>query len=201
MFSHERRASRRALLPLIIMASVFVLPTYRSCSDEPLHSPAHFAASDLSSAMWVAPSFLVAGLLALLTLRALRRKEVDLTTRRLGLVAIGALAVCSATTNTLMLWPLERADVLALSVMTAVMAGAVLLIRRARGAPGWRIWEHLLAAFALVVAVSGPAVFLGHEVFFGSGKLLGPGGYLYVGAALVLLFLMLGARRLRAAAS
>ncbi|MDP1922111.1 MAG: hypothetical protein Q8L14_38080 [Myxococcales bacterium] len=201
MFSHERRASRRALLPLIIMASVFVLPTYRSCSDEPLHSPAHFAASDLPSALWVAPSFLVAGVLALLTLRALRRKEVDLTTRRLGLVAIGALALCTAATNTLMLWPLERADVLALSVMTVVMAGAVLLIRRARGAPGWQIWEHLLGAFALVVAVSGPAVFLGHEVFFGSGKFLGPGAYLYVGAALVLLVLMLGARRLRAAAS
>ena len=201
MFSHERRASRRALLPLIIMASVFVLPTYRSCSDEPLHSPAHFAASDLGSAMWIAPSFLVAGLLALLTVRALRRKEVDLTTRRLGLGAVGVLALCTFATNTLMLWPLERADVLALSVMTAVMAGAVALLRRARGKPGWQIWEHLLAAFALVVAVSGPAVFLGQEVLFGSGKHLGPGAYLYVGAGLVLLFLTLGARRLRAAAS
>lgn len=193
MFSHERRASRRALLPLIIMASVFVLPTYRSCSDEPLHSPAHFAASDLGSAMWIAPSFLVAGLLALLTLRALRRKEVDLTTRRLGLVAIGALALCTAATNTLILWPLEGADVLVLSVMTAVMAGAVVLIRRARGKPGWQIWEHLLAAFALVVAVSGPAVFLGQEVFFGSGKYLGPGAYLEVVAVAGLLLVTLSA--------
>lgn len=193
MFSHERRATKRALLPLIIMASVFVLPTYRSCSDEPLHSPAHFAASDLPSALWIAPSFLVAGLLALLTLRALRRKEVDLTTRRLGLLGVGVLALCTAATNTLMLWPLEGNDLLALSVMTTVFGAAVLLLRRARGTPGWSIWEHLLAAFALVVAVSGPAIFLGEEVLFGSGHSVGPGGYLYVGSVVALLPLTLTA--------
>lgn len=188
---------------MIIMASVFVLPTYRSCSDSPLHSPAHFAADDLASAAWIAPSFFVAGLLALLTLRALRRKEVDLTSRRLGLVAIGALASCSAVTNTLLLWPLEGTELLAVPVMATFFGGAALLMRRARGKPGWRIWEHLLGAFALVVAVSGPAVFLAQELLFGSGTFVGPGAFLYVGAVVALLLVTLTSltRPLTAAAS
>lgn len=187
MFERERRASRRALLPLVVMASVFVLPTYRSCSDEPLRSPAHFAMSDAVSAAWVAPTFLVAGVLALLTFRALRRKEVDLTSRRLALLSItglaltslGGVVLTSELTNSP--WPY--------ALVAVVLAGGVLLLRRARGRPGWQVWERLLAAFSLLAAASGPAVVLTGELAFGNRNNVGPGGWLYVGASAVLLLL------------
>lgn len=191
MFANERRASRRALLPLLVMASVFVLPTYRACSDEPLQSPAQFAADDALTALWVAPSFLVAGFLAFLTFRALRRKEVDLTTRRLGLVSIAGVALTSLgglvlTTELLNSpWPIAL-------VAVALAAGA-LLLRRARGRPGFQVWERLLAAFSLVAATSGPALVLSGALLFDERNHVGPGAWLFVGAAAALLFVTLGA--------
>ncbi|MBL8922744.1 MAG: hypothetical protein JNJ54_28100 [Myxococcaceae bacterium] len=172
------------------MASVFVLPTYRACSDEPLHSPAHFV-SDPVAAAWIAPSFLVAGFLAFLTARALRKKEVDLTTRRLGLLVVAGLAASTllgsfvTTSLTNSPWPF--------AFVGAAVAGAVLVLRRARGRPGFKVWEHLLAAFAVVVATAGPALVLGGELLFGNRALVGPGGWLYVGALAALLPITLGA--------
>jgi hypothetical protein len=183
VFKNERRASKRALLPLIIMASVFVLPSYRSCSEGPLHSPAHFAMDDVGSAAWIAPPFLVAALLAILTARALKKREVDLTTRRLGLFAVMALAVSSLTTAVFSLRVLDSVKTAPFVVVAAgAIGGAVLLMRRAKGRPGFQIWEHVLAAFALVVATAGPALLFGGELFFGNHALLGPGAWLYVGA-------------------
>lgn len=191
MFENERRASTRALLPLIVMASVFVLPTYRACSDEPLHSPAHFAAGDALATAWVAPSFLVAGLLAFLTFRALRKREVDRTTRRLGLLSIAGLALTSlggvVLTSELINspWPYV--------FLALALPAAVLVLRRARGRPGFQVWERLLAAFSLVAAASGPAVVLAGELLFSDRRHVGPGAWLYVGALASLLLITLGA--------
>ena len=193
MTTRERLASKRALLPLALMAAVFILPTYRACSDDPLQSPAHFALGDLGSALWIAPSFLVAGLLAFLTARALRKKEVDLTTRRLGLMGLGALGLSALGTALVSLWPMDGMHWVHLAALLGVLTGAGLLVRRARGRPGWQIWEHLLGAFGLTAAVSGPAVFLGAELFFGSRTALGPGAYVYLGSLAALLALTFGA--------
>lgn len=193
MFKNERRASRRALLPLLIMASVFVLPTYRACSEDPMQSPAQFAVGDVGAAFWIAPSFLVAGLLAFLTARALKKKEVDVTTRRLGLLAVAVLAVSNLVTVIYSGVVLDSTKVAGLLVVPGAVALAALLMRRARGRPGFQIWEHLLAAFALVVATAGPALVLSGELLFGNHALVGPGAWLYVGALAVLLPVTLGA--------
>ena len=169
------------------MALVFVLPTFRACSEDPLHSPAHFATSDLLSAAWIAPPFLIAGLLALLTARALRRKEVDRTTRRIGLVAVAGLGLSALVTGGLYLWPLDGMKGFALGGLVAALGIAGAMVRNARGRQPWMIWDHLLGAFAIIAAVSGPGAFLAGELLFGSRSLLGPGAYLYLGSIVMLI--------------
>jgi hypothetical protein len=179
----ERRGSKAAVVPLGLLAAVFFIPSYRGCADERFQSPAHFA-SDLGLAAWIVPVFLCAGLLALLTARALRRGEVDRFTRRTGLAAVAAFALSEVaigvawTASSASEWPW-------LATWLGTSATAALLVRGARGLRPWQIWEHLLAGFTVLAAASGPAFFLGGELLRDKCD-LGPGGYVF-DAALVAL--------------
>ena len=186
------------MVPLGVIAAVFVLPTYASCGGE-LHSPAYYASDGLFPAVWIAPVFLFAGLFAALTALALRRGQVDRVSRRLGLAALAALALSTVGVGAFLAaesagsWPWFAAALLA-------TAAAAKLVRRARGMGPWQIWEHLLAAFAVLAAATCPAVMLGGELLSGSLKSLGPGAYLFLGA-LAALWAVLGTALVRARAS
>src|SRR5687768_8984802 len=84
--------SKASLFPLAVIGCVFLIPTYRACHDGEFHSPAHFASDNVMSALTIAPTFLFAALLAVLTARALLHRGVDRATRRVGLAALAAFA-------------------------------------------------------------------------------------------------------------
>ncbi|MBI3184847.1 MAG: hypothetical protein HYZ28_22135 [Myxococcales bacterium] len=180
----QRRGSKAALGPLTVMAAVFFVPTYRACSDSPLESPLEFAADGLLMAAWVVPVFLFAGVFAAFTAVSLRRGQVDLRARRLGLGALGLFALSTIGIGAAMLADGGDWRWLAGALATCVAAG--LLVRRARGRLPWQIWEHLLAAFAVLAAAAGPTVLLGGEMLAGSWVHLGPGAWLFIGAELAL---------------
>jgi hypothetical protein len=192
MFKRDRQASKRALFPLVVLASVFVLPTYRACGEEPFHSPAHFAWGDVPMmASWIAPLFLVAGVLALLTVRALRVGEVDRTTRRLGLASLAVMAASTSVGAVAMnelsrsWWPF--------AVVAASLAGAFVVVRGGRGKPAWRIWERIVAGFSFLALASGPVLVLGGEVLFGNRTHVAVGAWLALGAVASLAFVSMGA--------
>lgn len=180
----ERRGAKASVWPLSFIAAVFVLPTYSSCS-EGLVSPAAYASRDWYSSSWVVPVFACAAVLALLTARALRRGEVDLGTRRLGLVAVTAFAMAtvgfaiSVAARHSFEWPW-------LAAATVATTLAAVLVRQARGMSPWRIWERLLAAYVLIATVTGPTVLLGGDAIKLRFSNFGPGAYLYLASLLAL---------------
>jgi hypothetical protein len=180
------RVSRRAFPALSTLAAVFILPTYRACStDVSYSSPAHFASESVASAVWIAPIFLVALALAVLSVKALASGEVDRTTRRLGLAALGAL-VASMFVGVAM----ELSQVL-FAVPALLVGGAML--RHARGRPAWEIWEHLLAVYAILTVGTFPSVVLISDAFTSRDN-LGPGAYVYLAALVALLAVTLTPR-------
>ncbi len=150
MKPQPRRHARVALVPLSVIAAVFVLPTYRSCATAPFESPASFATGSVFGALWIAPVFLAAAFFAVLTARALISREVDRRARRLGLGALAVVGLTSITSSTIMLGDQNWVDLVLLCGSMAAALGAAALVRRARGRTPWEIWEHLLAAFAVV---------------------------------------------------
>jgi hypothetical protein len=172
------RVSRRAFPALSTLAAVFVLPTYRACSGDPYDSPAHFAASNVGSALWIAPVFLAAFAFALLSVRVLARGAVDLRSRRLGLAALGAVA------GSLLLGSaLEPVQLV--FALPALVAGTVML-RQGRGRSPWEVWEHVLGSYALLTLGSFPSVILIGDAFTAPDH-LGPGAYVYLGGLAALL--------------
>ena len=187
----ERRGSRVAAVPLTVLAAVFFIPTYQGCQETELRSPAHYV---LTEGFWILPVFAFAAVLAALTLRALARGEMDAPTRRLGLAAVVGMAAAqlgfglSWTFRASFEWPWFAAP------LAATAVGAV-LVRSARGMRPWQIWEHLLASFVLLAAVSGPTVFLVPALFQGGHR--SPGVWLYSGSLAALVWI-LGAALVRA---
>lgn len=192
------RSSRFAVLPLWVMAAAFVLPAYRACSDDPAHSPLQYASDSPFMTSWVAPPFLFAAVFAVLTtLALLRGGQVSLRTRRIGLAALGAFAAISLTVSSI--WAAQESfewPWLAASLVSVVAAAA--LIRRARGHEPWRIWQHEVAAFALLGAGAGPSVFLAADAVTHQ-RHLAWGGWLYLGALAALLVLAVRVAMLRRA--
>jgi hypothetical protein len=186
------RVSRRALPALSTLAAVFVLPTYRDCAGEPLHTPAYYASSPAFFPA-VAPVFFIAVVLAVLTVRVLARNEVDRSARRLALGAVGALAVTTVLPPLLL-------DGSAWTVVTAAVAltCAVALVRSARGKPQWEIWERLLGAFSLVALATLPSEVLLGDLVQGTTVCFGPGAWVYLASLSALLALTLMPRLAKA---
>lgn len=184
--SPHRRGSRAALLPLVVLATSFFVPAYRSCTDSPLQSPLQYAADGLPEALWVAPVFLVGGLLAALTAWALRRGAVGMRARRWALGAVALVALTNLAFGAPALagerdaWPW-----LAGAVVAAVLAGAA--VRRGRGRGPFEVWNHLLAAFACAAAGSAPALVMASDLGLDGARHLGPGAYLFLAAVAALL--------------
>jgi hypothetical protein len=179
------RVSRRSLPALSTLAAVFVLPTYRDCTGEPLHTPAYYAADP--KFFWaVAPVFFIAVLLAALTVRALARNEVDRRGRKMALAGLGVLAVTMALPVVM----LETSVGWALTAAAAITA-AVALVRRGRGRPAWEIWERLLGAFGLVALATFPSYVLIGDLVEGSTDSFGPGAWVYLASLGGLLVLTL----------
>ena len=78
-------------------------------------------------------------------------------------------------------WPWFAASVLG-------VGAAALLVRRARGQDPWRIWSHLVAAFAVMAAASGPSIFLATEGVTHPTSVYW-GGWLYLASLAALLVL------------
>lgn len=133
------------------------------------------------AAAWTVPVYLFAGLFAVLTALALRSGEVSRTLRRVGLVALGLFALTTVAVHTAMV----RSDAVTpwywVAGALAATAAAAALVRRARGKSPFQIWDHLLAAFTVLAAVTGPAIYLACALPEGT-RHLGPGGFLFLAA-------------------
>jgi hypothetical protein len=186
MRPEPRRHARVALVPLSVIAAVFVLPTYRSCATAPFESPASFATGSVFGALWIAPVFLAAAFFAVLTVRALLSRDVDRSARRLGLGALALVGLTSIASSTFMLGDKNWVDLVMLAASLAAAVLAAALVRRARGRTPWEIWEHLLAAFAVVAAGTGPTGVIASNLVMDAGSDLAPGAYLYLGALALL---------------
>ena len=171
--------------PLMAIAAVLVLPTYRSCGEGKMESAAQYAAHSAFDAFWVLPVFVCAAALGLLTVRAVRRKELDVGTRRMGLLAIGLFGGSLLGFGGLMLssggfeWPWAAAA-------GAGVTAAVVLMRSARGRKPWQIWEHQLGAYTLMAAATAPTIFLTGDVLTRNLDNLGVGAFVFLGAQLAL---------------
>ena len=179
------RSARLAAVPLWVMAAAFVLPAYRAC--EAPFSPAEYATHSAFSFAWVTPPFLFAAVFAVLTAVALQRRAATQQVRRLGLLAVGAMAALTLTVSSI--WAIAETHEWPWFLASAAgVAGAALLIRRGRGREPWHIWQHLVAAFAVLAATSGPSVFLAVEGVARPSNVYW-GGWLYLGALVSLLVL------------
>lgn len=164
--------------PLMAIVSVLVLPTYRACSDDKMESAAEYAAHNATNAFWVLPVFVCAAVLALLTFRAARRKELDVGTRRMGLLSVGLFGGALVAAHAVE-WVL-------LASAAVAFGAAVALTRSARGLKPWQIWEHQLGAYTLLAAATGPTIFLSSDLIRGGFDHLGVGAYVFLAAQLAL---------------
>lgn len=174
----ERRGSKAAVLPLGLLAAAFVMPSVYGGSAA--QHAAYFG-------LWVevVPVFLFAGLFTFLTGFALWRRQVDRGTRRLALASLAAMALLTVG-DLLRGRGLGGLGWVGLAITLVAAAGAAVLVRRARGLGPWQVWEHLLAAFAVLSAGTFPTVYLGLTLLNGEARVLRPGAYLYLGALVAL---------------
>lgn len=185
----EQRTSRRATYPLTLMAVAFVLPAHRTCSGEEFKSPAeHISGGDI---LLIAPVFVFAALLAFLTARSMAHGEVTLGRRRLALAPIWFLALGNIALALDQARHLNSSSILSslgfiLALTVVLTALAVVVLRRARGQHPWRIWEHLLCAFAIAAPATFPATFLNSLVLCGSDSVT-YGAHLFLASQLWLL--------------
>jgi hypothetical protein len=181
----DPRGSKRALIPLWLMALAFFMPSYRGCSDEHFQSAAHFVAGDFQAALWVTPVFLFALAFAGMTMAALRRGVPSRALRFAGLGSVGAFAMSSIATATLVGLDGGSFEPGWLIAGTVSAALAVWLVRTAKGRAPWQMWERLLAAFAVLAAATFPTIYLGGSVLQGV-SLEAWGAWTFIGAQLAL---------------
>ena len=182
----DRRITRRTVIPLTVVAGAFFLPAYRGCRDSGFQAPLEYADS-FSGAAIIGAVFLAAGILALLSARALLRGEMDPRTRRMGLLTVLGLVL-----SDLVMAPIFVATGGSRDWLFAVPAGigalsALLAIRRARGQPPWKEWDCLLFAFGLAAAGTFPSAFLTLTLIAGPREDLAYGAYVFVAAQLATL--------------
>lgn len=190
------KGTKTTFLSLVVMVTAFFVPAARDCADSPFHSPAEYAVMDPVMFAWVAPVFLAAAVMALLTVRVLAARSVERGVRRGALATVAALGLLNVGATSVFLAVDSFPDgwMLPLAAVGVVLAGA--LIRNARGKGPLAIWDHLVAAFACTAVTSGPAAFLGVSMMSGQTSNLATGAYLFVGAT-VLLFATSLVRALR----
>lgn len=188
--SASQATSRRAVPPLVLIAAVFFLPTFRRCDDLGFERPLDYV--DGGSAFRIVPVFGGAALMALLTVRAFVRREVTSGTRRLALA--GLMLVALADIGAGLVTAANENWAVALPGAAAVTAAAW-VIRHGRGQPPWRIWEHLLCAFALLAAAAGPTAFLVYTATNSGVDDFGIGAYGYLLSIATLLLITSGAAR------
>jgi hypothetical protein len=185
---HATRVTRRAFPALSTLAAVFVLPTYRDCGHDPALAPMDYAAEARFFPL-VAPVFLIALIFAVLSVRALAKNEVDRTTRKLGLLSLGALALSLVYT----FFAQEGEWSFALPVLPAA-ALAMLLVRSARGKTPWVIWEHLIGAFGVLALATFPSFVLIGDLVQWHTDNLAAGAWVYYAALTGLLVVTLTPR-------
>jgi hypothetical protein len=195
--TQPHRHARFALLPLSVIAAVFVLPSFDECGKP--ESMAHFAADGVLMAFWLVPVFFVAALLVVLTVHALAARQVSLAARRVALMGLAVLALSSVVLDVILFSDAQWSKLLWVlpSMLTAVLAMRV--IRRGRGKTPWEIWSHLLGAYALLAAGASPGVGFTEKLVAHAGESLEYGAYLYLFAVPVLG--LIAARSLRSASA
>ncbi len=180
------RGTKTTFVSLVVMVAAFFVPALRSCSDEPFQAPAAFAFENATLFSWIVPVFFAAAVMALLTVRVMAARAVERGVRRGALVTVAALALLNTGATAVFLASDSFPDgwMLALAVLGG--AGAAAMVRRARGRHSLAIWDHLVAAFGLTAATSGPASYLGSSMLLGHTHNLASGAYLFVGATVLL---------------
>lgn len=156
------RSARLAVVPLWVMAATFLLPAYRACGTT--YTPAEYAAGSAFGFAWVTPPYLFALAFAVMTTLALKRGAVSQQLRRLGLGAVAAFGAFALTLGAV--WTISEPNEWPwLTATAAGVAGSAFVIRQARGKEPWRIWQHLVGAFALLAAAAGPSIMFAGEAW------------------------------------
>jgi hypothetical protein len=171
--------------PQLGLALVFVLPTYRECSEP--KAPVEFAAEDVGAALLVVPPFALALLLAVVTLLARMQRRppwtvastvvaLVLSLHAAGVLVVSALAVAESGWSSVVLVALLAA---------AVLACVVRALRRA----AWTRWAWLARGHAVMVSPLA-VLFFGFAFLEDKGGLVG--AYVGVLACAVLLSAQVG---------
>lgn len=190
MDNRSRATAAAATTPLAILAITFFLPFVRSCNAT--LSPLQHITQDSEhwwTALWIAPPFAAAALLAAVTAVALlRRRAPGRASWVIGLAGIATAAVGAACYATMILHdardqPGHAFLWLALPV-GALAAGAAPLFFARRRAP-WTRWMHLVASFTALASPHCMWV-VGHLFDAHPTESIGSGGWLYLSSIVAL---------------
>jgi hypothetical protein len=189
-----RRTAAYSAVPLAVMALAFVLPTVQACHDDPTQSALDVALEDgARKAPWVAPPYLAALVLAVVTIVALRRRRSP--GKAWAYLSAGLLATGVATSLTVP-WQMaveateaQASVVLPILAMVGAAGLCAVWIVRALRKGGWARWSGLLGAHALLAAPLG--ILLG---MLAGGDELRVGAYVYVGALSALVTIRVAGR-------
>jgi hypothetical protein len=182
------------------MALAFVLPAVQSCKDE-AESALDVSLHESSMAAWVAPPYLVALVLAGVTVAAIaQRRSPGKAWAWLSAGLLGTGVLTSLTVPWQMAIEASELRVQTVLPIVALLGAAALCIAWIAAAlrkRGWARWYGLLGAHALLAAPLG--VFLAS---FGMGDELRIGGYAYLAALSALVSIQIvGQARIRKARS